>query len=115
MERIEELESQIKALQYELRELKVPKHFSFSEYDCIGDRFLCSDAVEAIRNLTLILLSFENAQSPFGDKFITVKKKKKVKELTKEEVKLGQKIIDELKPIVEKYVHIVLNNEAVQE
>lgn len=110
MDRITELEREIAQKQAELKVLKEQKHLSFAEYSKIAEGFHRTSVIPKIRDLALLILASRKEYRPDGSYYIDTRYVDKVRDLSAEQIKLANSFISELYPIIDNYVHIVLEN-----
>lgn len=113
MDRITELEREIAQKQAELKVLKEQKHLSFVKYAEIGGDFHRTSAISKIRELVLYVLASRKNVRTDRSYYIDTRYVKKARELNVEETKIANQFIDELYPIIKKYVNIAIENQEV--
>lgn len=112
---IKEKEEQLKQAKSKMKKYQKYKHFIFSKYKEFGGEkypgglhkdYLIAD----IRNLARRIVSAKKECTYNGKFIVSFCDSKAVNSLNAEEIKICNDFIEELYPIVEKYVNIVIEN-----
>lgn len=113
---IKEKEKQLKQARAKMQKYNKYKHFIFTKYKDFGGKNYSNGLHEDclitdIRNLAKRIVSAKQANRLNGSLFIDFHNSKTVKSLNAVQIKICNDFIDELYPIIEKYVNIVIENE----